>query len=127
MEAVCLRAMQPEPAARYATAEEMAADLERFVARPRRLKQAISVVAGLLVVSVVAVGAWVMRGDDAETPPLKSVTAEPSDPARDLLGRPLRHDFLLEFQVLGHTIGDADRVVLTEGEQAAFRIEAERD
>ncbi len=36
LEAICLRAMAPEPSDRYARAEDMAADLERYVRRPRR-------------------------------------------------------------------------------------------
>src|SRR5262249_35566371 len=37
LEAICLRAMAVDPSGRYATAEELAADLERFVRPPRRL------------------------------------------------------------------------------------------
>jgi serine/threonine protein kinase len=50
VEAICLRAMAPEPADRYARTEDLAADLERFVRRPRRLAlTAVIVALGLLV------------------------------------------------------------------------------
>jgi hypothetical protein len=50
---VCLRALAAEPAKRYATAEEFAADLERFVRRPRTLSGvAAALTAGIALVGI---------------------------------------------------------------------------
>jgi tRNA A-37 threonylcarbamoyl transferase component Bud32 len=50
LEVICLRAMAPEPADRHGRAEDLAADLERFVRRPRRMAlTAVLVALGLLV------------------------------------------------------------------------------
>jgi len=130
LEAVCLRAMQAEPDRRYSSVEAMACELERAVAEPRCLKRILAAVVGTAAVAAVAFGLWSMRGDKPVGPdPIPPVVSETEriDPARDVLGRPLRHDFPLEFEVLGHDVGEDHRVVLTEGEHATFRIEAERD
>ncbi|MFH1921656.1 MAG: serine/threonine-protein kinase, partial [Planctomycetota bacterium] len=124
LEAVCLRSMQEEPSDRYASAEAMAADLDRFVDGPRRLKRTLAIGAGVLLALLLVVGAWRMQSDGQKeiiTPP------RPPDLAVTVLKRTLRNDFALDVEVLGHTIGEAGEVVLTEGERAAFRIEADRD
>jgi len=122
LEAVCLRAMQAEPADRYASAEAMAADLDRFVGRPRRWKRALGAAAGLVLVLLLAASVWMMRSDE----PGKTYSVSEAS-GTDLLGRPLRHDFGLKFEVLGHAFDNAGEVVLTEGERAVFRIQSDRD
>jgi serine/threonine protein kinase len=127
LEAVCLRAMQADPADRYASAEEMAADLDRFVAGPRRLKIALAALAGVILASLLALGTRAVLSSRPDTQPSPPQTVEPIDAAMDILGRPLRNDFLLEFEILGQSGGSGNKVVLTEGQRVAFRVEAERD
>ncbi len=127
LEAICLRAMQADRSNRYASAEQMAADLHRFVARPRRLKIALAAVASLILVSLVAVGARAVLSSRADTQQSVPRTIEPIDAATDILGRPLRHDFLLEFEILGQRAGGGNKIVLSEGQRVAFRVEAERN
>jgi tRNA A-37 threonylcarbamoyl transferase component Bud32 len=65
---ICLRAMAPEPEGRYASAEELADDLERFLRRPRRL------LAGAAVALLLPLGyvAWSLAPRPATpTVPLK--------------------------------------------------------
>jgi serine/threonine protein kinase len=66
LEAICLRALAADPAERYAKADDLAADIGRFVRRPRKLL--LFAVATLLVVLTVAavpllarVGDWLSR------------------------------------------------------------------
>jgi len=54
LEAICLRAMAAEPGDRYARAEELAADLERYVSRPRRA----ALLAGVVAVGLLAWPMW---------------------------------------------------------------------
>jgi serine/threonine protein kinase len=49
LEAICLRAMAPDPADRHARAEDLAADLEGFVRRPRRVAVLTCLAAGILL------------------------------------------------------------------------------
>ena len=132
LEAVCLRAMQAEPDRRYSSVEALACELERAVAGPRCLKKVLAAVVGTAAVAAVAFGLWPGRG---ETPvgqnSIPTVVdeddAEPIDPAWGVLGRPLRHDFPLEFEINGHPVGEHGTVAMTVGDKAAFRIKAERE
>ncbi len=54
LEAICLRALAPEPADRYPQAEDLALDLERFVRRPGRTLLA----AAALVLAVAGLACW---------------------------------------------------------------------
>ncbi len=90
LEAVALKAMSKSPAARYATARELADDLARWLrgepvqARPRRWNpMPVLAVAGLLVAAVVGVA---FLGNPAPAPPpamppVPGVPAEPHDPS----------------------------------------------
>lgn len=129
LEAVCLRAMAAEPDQRYASVETMACELERAVAGPRCLKRVLAAVVATAAVAAVIFGLLSMRGDTAVGPgPIPAVvpTIEPIDLATDVLGRPTRNDFKLEVEVLGHTVGANNKVVMTAGEAATVRIEADR-
>jgi eukaryotic-like serine/threonine-protein kinase len=63
--AICLRAMAADPAQRYASAAEMAAELEAF---PRRRRPLAWVGAGLLLLGLLALP-WVLGWWDAPPPP----------------------------------------------------------
>jgi tRNA A-37 threonylcarbamoyl transferase component Bud32 len=55
--AICLRAMDPEPDRRYVSADDMAAELERFQRRPHRLIAASALGAALsILIAAVALG-----------------------------------------------------------------------
>ena len=58
--AICLRAMDPESGRRYASADEMAADLQRFQRRPRRLAAAaaLGVAVAILIAAVALAYLW---------------------------------------------------------------------
>jgi tRNA A-37 threonylcarbamoyl transferase component Bud32 len=58
--AICLRAMDPEPGRRYVSADAMAADLERFQRRPRRLAvaAALGVAVAILIATVALAYFW---------------------------------------------------------------------
>jgi hypothetical protein len=138
LETVCLRAMHAEPDRRYASVEAMADDLERAAAGPRCWRKVFAAIAGTAAVAAVAFGLWNMRGDTPVPPhPIPPVAhsktewhsvppkTEPVDLAMEVLRRPLRHDFPLEFEVVGHTAGPGEKVVMTEGEHATFRVRSE--
>lgn len=56
LERICLKALTADPSERYARAEDMAADLERFVNRPRRIKRIAG--AGLALVGLLLVAGY---------------------------------------------------------------------
>ena len=56
LERICLKAMAAEAAQRYAQAEDLAADLERYVNRPRRVKWAVA--AGVGLAFLLIAGYW---------------------------------------------------------------------
>jgi predicted Ser/Thr protein kinase len=53
---ICLKAMAADPGDRYARAEDLADDLERFLSRPRRLARAAAVAGAVLLAGAVAAG-----------------------------------------------------------------------
>jgi predicted Ser/Thr protein kinase len=57
LERICLKAMAADPAARYPSAADLAADLERFARRPHRFRRRIGLVAAV-VLPLVVLGAW---------------------------------------------------------------------
>ncbi len=67
LEAICLRAMAKDPADRHGSADELAADLERFARRPRLLTTALAAVVALLLAGF---GIWwqFIREKPASTP-----------------------------------------------------------
>jgi tRNA A-37 threonylcarbamoyl transferase component Bud32 len=107
--AICLRAMDPEPERRYVSADEMAADLERFQRRPTRLAAAaaLGVALSILIAAVALAYFW---PKSSATPPsrqhliakLKGPQKEKTDfvalqTASDLARRvPLRRGGMLE-------------------------------
>ena len=129
LEKICLHAMQADPADRYAGAADLAADLERFVARPQRLKKALAGLAGGLLLVLLAVGVWsVVGGNRGLAPPQIPPTVTPRPLPEHLKGRaPLRHDFPVKFELVGQRVDPAGEVYLTEGQRVAFRVEVERD
>ncbi len=139
LEAVCLRAMQAEPDARYASVEAMACDLERAAAGPRCFQRVVGAVAATAAVALLAFGLWKLWPDGAEPPrPLpqpherekqwqRLPKIEPADMAREVLGRSLRNDFTIEFEVIGHPAGDDNSVRMIDGQYAAFRLRGESD
>jgi len=129
LEKICLQAMQADPADRYAGADELAADLERFVARPRRVKQTLAALAGGLLLALLAVGLWsVVAGNHGPTPPEVPSTGTPRPLPEYFKDRaPLRHDFPVKFELLGQRVDPAGAVHLTEGQRVAFRVEVEQD
>jgi predicted Ser/Thr protein kinase len=59
LEAICLRALATDPAERYARVEDLAADLERFVRRPRQLA---ALLVGLVLLGLIGLGTiWLLR------------------------------------------------------------------
>ena len=75
--AICSRAMAAEPAARFATATELAKSLEAFASRPRRLRQSAAVVA---VVLAVLATVWFSRPNSTaprDTNPPSSTATSP--------------------------------------------------
>jgi serine/threonine-protein kinase len=64
LQAICIRALAADPSDRYATADEMAADLEHFVRHPRGYRVWVVVLAIVLVVAVGAgVAYWLLTGN----------------------------------------------------------------
>jgi tRNA A-37 threonylcarbamoyl transferase component Bud32 len=66
LEAVCLKAMAADPAERHATAEELAADLERFLRR-HRVVAGVAAAAALLLVAAGLVW-WTQQGRPRPAP-----------------------------------------------------------
>jgi serine/threonine protein kinase len=63
LEVVCRKALEAEPAARYATADQLAADLEAFVRNPRGLSRLVIWVVTALLLIAGAVGLYfLLRG-----------------------------------------------------------------
>jgi serine/threonine protein kinase len=58
LEAICLRAMAADPADRYAGADDLAADLERFAGRGLRVAQVAAAAALVLLAVGLAVARW---------------------------------------------------------------------
>jgi len=116
VEAVCLRAMAAEPDQRYASVEAMACDLERAVAGPRCFKRIVAAVVGTTVVAALAFAMWPRPVEPPPQPdpiPVVVPEVEPLDvPA--LLGRPLRHDFQLDFEIIDYP-DEGNRVAVPEG------------
>jgi serine/threonine protein kinase len=137
LEAVCLRAMQAEPDARYASVEAMACDLEQAAAGPRCLKRVVGAVLATVAVAAVAFGLWNLRGDGSQPPVPAPITQggessqvqkiEPTEMALEVLKRPLRNDFPIEFEVIGHPAGEDNTVTMIDGEKAAFRLKSDRE
>ncbi len=63
--AICAGALAPDPANRYATAEALANDLDRFLGQPRR--RTILAAGGLVVVLMLGAGYWLLH--PPERPP----------------------------------------------------------
>jgi serine/threonine protein kinase len=93
LEAICLRAMAAEPGDRYARAEELAADLERYVARPRRA----ALFAGIVAVGLLAWAAWKAWPVPPDPNPPQP-QPEVRLPAEPLSLRLLRHDKYYELK-----------------------------
>jgi serine/threonine protein kinase len=112
LQQACLRAMQADPARRFTSADDFAAELERAVRRPR----VTGLVIGLPLVALLAVllGWW-----------MYSSTRQPVQ--LNLVSRPLRQDFRLTVSLLGDQGGTPGRIVLTAGQRVAFRAESDRD
>ena len=129
--AVCLRAMQAEPDDRYAKADDLAEDLERFIGRPRRLRKIGAFAAGVVVVLLAGIGLWTLAGNArGPTPPGVIPREQPKEEARllpDYLDWPLSHDFRIRFELLGNDGEGSKKVTLTEGQRVAFRVEVDRD
>ena len=104
LETICLKAMAKEPARRYGTAGELAADLRRFLkgepiqarrvvrlerfARWCRRNPAVTGLSTAVVVLLAVLagfGAWNLRSDRAATPPPANSGNPPDTPADDLL------------------------------------------
>ncbi len=119
---ICLRAMQADPQARYQTAEAMADDLERFLARPRRIRRAVLAagVAGLLL--VVAALAWRLFPSGGT-----ATKVDPSQLARQVLHRPLAVEFAVDFELLGQDGNSPTEVKLVDGRRIVCRVTADRD
>jgi hypothetical protein len=65
LEAICVRALAPDPANRHASADELARDLERFVRRPRRVRQALAWAVAVLLAVAGALALYLLfRGGD---------------------------------------------------------------
>ncbi len=126
LEAVCLHAMQAEPDQRYSSVEAMACDLERAVAGPRSLKRVLTAVVGTAAVAAVLFGLLNIPGDTPVHPdrmPVVVPEIEPLDvPA--FLGRSLRHDFQLDFELIDCP-NEGNRVVVPEG-PVTLSIESEQ-
>lgn len=109
MERVCLRALEADPALRYPNAAEMATALRRS-ARPR---WPMALAGGLLAL-VIVLAVW-----------SSGVLRKPDLP--DYVAGPLRHEFPLEFEVVGAIADRPGSVRLTEGRPVVFRVSAGRD
>jgi hypothetical protein len=68
LERICLRAMATDPAGRHAQSEDLAADLESYLRRPRLLAYA-AVAAGLIVAAVVGWWHWSAKPVPQAQPP----------------------------------------------------------
>ncbi len=55
---ICLKAMAPKPKDRYGRIEDMAADLERAVARPKRILRLVLIAVGVLTAAIVGIYLW---------------------------------------------------------------------
>jgi tRNA A-37 threonylcarbamoyl transferase component Bud32 len=119
---ICLRAMQADPQARYQTAAAMADDLERFLARPTRIRRAILAagVGGLLL--GVAGLAWTLYPSGGA-----ATKADLSRHARQILGRSLSQEFAVSFELLGQDGNSPTEVKLVDGQRVVCRVTPDRD
>jgi hypothetical protein len=123
--------MQADPAMRYAAAEEMAADLEAFVAAPRRRRTLLTALAAGALGIAAAVAVWYFtRGATPDRRDIAAPNAGKTDAQRyaeSFLGRPMRHDFWVKMEVVGATPDPSGQLTLVEGEKVVLRVEADRD
>jgi tRNA A-37 threonylcarbamoyl transferase component Bud32 len=122
---ICLRAMQADPQARYPTAAAMAGDLERFLARPRRIRRAMlaAAAAGLLL-AIGALGRMLyLSGVSAGA----GTKPDPGRHARQVLGRPLSQEFAVDFKLLGQDGNSPTEVKLADGQRIVCRVTPDRD
>ena len=108
---ICLRAMSAAPAARYASADDMASELERFAAGAGRRKWLIAAAVGAAGLVLAAVGLW---------KPSARVEPAPREPWG-------RRDFAITFAPVGGPAETPARLVFTEGQRVAFQFQADRD
>ncbi len=118
--AICLRAMQAEPAARHGSATALAAELERFARGRRRVGQGLRIGGCLALLVLLAVAGWSIYRH-------VSLRPSPDQIAQRVLGHPPRHDFWTKFTIVGLVDSGTDQAVLSEGQPVAFRMEADRD
>jgi eukaryotic-like serine/threonine-protein kinase len=57
---ICFNAMAAKPADRYACADDLAADLERFLAGPKRLRRRLALAGAALAVIALGIGLWIV-------------------------------------------------------------------
>jgi hypothetical protein len=114
--------MQADPQARYQTAAAMADDLERFLARPMRIRRAI-LAAGVavLLLAVVAVLRMVYPSGGA------AAKADGRQLASQVLGRPLSQEFAVGFELLGQDGNSPTEVKLVDGQRVVCRVTPDRD
>ncbi|MDB5309215.1 MAG: stkP 4 [Gemmataceae bacterium] len=84
---ICLRAMAPNPADRYARADDLAHDLGRFLTRPRRTARVVGgVVVGMLLVAAVGgLVSWRHPGPGPVPGPAPVVPSDAAHPALELV------------------------------------------
>lgn len=126
--AICRRAMELDPADRYATAEEMADALERYLRQPSQLKWLLAVLGATAIVVAAMLGIFKMSGrQDTPPGPVQPRTSRESETALGILKRPLRHDFPVQFTLLGQKENGSHQVTFVEGQRIAFQISSSRD
>jgi serine/threonine protein kinase len=121
--AICLKALSTDPQQRHDSAESLSAALEAWrdstIAKPIR-KRPIAIAAASIV-ALVGVGVVLLATGRAPRP----ADAVAEEQASKLVGHAPRHDFSLQFDLVGQRAGEA--IQLQDGQAIAVRLHSEVD
>ena len=115
LEKICLRAMAADPADRYATADDLARDLDRYVRRPRWCVGGATTVALLLI----GAGSWRLLSPDQRG-------RQPEPPATNVPSNPGGLQYLVQVQRKDQIVDLRNAVPLKTGDLLVIQCDLPR-